>query len=144
MKEYVLGFLFPNNRQYVWLIRKKRPEWQKDLLNGIGGHVEENENSMDAMIREFNEETGLTILDWKKFCILTDDKIYKVDCYFSFSDKIPKTMTDEEVNWYNIDCLIGWDVIPNLNWLIPMALSFDKIKCETYIVKESYPGINAE
>ena len=134
MKIYVLGFLF-DNKGIVWLIRKARPEWQKGMLNGIGGHVEENENTMTAMTREFNEETGLTILDWKKFCILTDEETYEVHCYFSFSDMEPKTMTDEEVIWYNINCL-PTDIIPNLNWLIPMALSFDKIKCETYIVKE--------
>src|ERR1035437_6897488 len=67
-----------DNKGIVWLIRKARPEWQKGMLNGIGGHVEENENTMTAMTREFNEETGLTILDWKKFCILTDEETYEV------------------------------------------------------------------
>lgn len=135
MKQYILGFLF-HNKDVVWLIKKVRPEWQKGMLNGIGGHVEENENMMAAMIREFNEEAGIIITDWKKFCILTDNETYEVHCYFSFSDKKPiEGMTDEEI-WFCDTENLPLNVIPNLNWLIPMALSFDKIKCETYIVKE--------
>jgi len=98
---------------------------------------------MVAMIREFNEEAGLTILDWIMFCILTDNETYEVHCYFSFSDEKPKTMTDEEVVWYNVDSLPS-DVMSNLSWLIPMALSFDGTTYETYIVKESCLKVKVE
>lgn len=42
---YVAGFLFgPMPRHnYVALIRKNKPDWQKGKLNGIGGKVEAGE-----------------------------------------------------------------------------------------------------
>ena len=57
---YVLGFAFtPDGR--VALIQKKRPAWQAGKLNGIGGKVENTEDSTAAMRREFREETGVDI-----------------------------------------------------------------------------------
>src|SRR6185369_17007315 len=120
-KKYVLGFLFTTDRQSVWLIRKTKPEWQKGKLNGIGGKLEDGELPLNAMRREFKEEGGIDIQDWKQFCNLTDDRTYEVICYYSFSDKEPITMTDEEI----FRCMrhhLPIDVLPNLRWLIPMAL----------------------
>ena len=60
---YVLGFVFSLDASRVLLIWKNRPEWQKGKLNGIGGKIEEGELPIDAMKREFSEETsfaGLT------------------------------------------------------------------------------------
>lgn len=37
MKHYVLGFAFGPNYKKVALLHKLRPEWQKGLLNGVGG-----------------------------------------------------------------------------------------------------------
>ncbi len=51
-------FLFSEDRRRVVLINKKRPEWQAGLQNGIGGKVLEGEIYLQAMIREFKEETG--------------------------------------------------------------------------------------
>lgn len=137
MKSYVLGFLFTEDKQWVWLIRKKRPEWQSGKLNGIGGKIESGETSYFAMVREFREEAGIEIKDWKYFCKLTDEKEFEVYCYYSFSHLKPQTVTDEEV--ICIPCSLNNLVIPNLNWLIPMALSFDKGEnAESFVVKEIY------
>jgi 8-oxo-dGTP pyrophosphatase MutT (NUDIX family) len=54
---YCLGYAFFSN--YVVLIEKNRPDWQKNKLNGIGGKVEEGETGQDAMTREWVEETLL-------------------------------------------------------------------------------------
>ncbi len=124
MKKYVLGFMFSTNGA-VWLIRKNKPDWQKGRLNGIGGKIEENECPDDAMKREFMEEAGLTINNWKHYCILTDETTYEVYCYYVYSDEIPTTMTDEKVTLC-YTCSLPVDVIPNINWLVPMALSFKK------------------
>ena len=137
MKEYVLGFLF-STTENVWLIRKNRNDWQKGLLNGIGGKIELNESSVDAMKREFREEAGLVIDDWKYYATITDDKNYKVCCYYSYSDESAITMTDEQVGCYPYKSLPS-DIIPNINWLIPMALSFSKgEKSYGFSVKEMY------
>ena len=50
--------MFDDRLDYVALIRKNRPAWQAGKLNGIGGHIEPGEFPIDAMIREFYEETG--------------------------------------------------------------------------------------
>ena len=120
MKRYVLGFLFTPIGG-VWLIYKNKPDWQKGLLNGIGGKIEEGELPYDAMVREFKEEAELEIKDWTEFCILTDNREFEVYCFYAMSDLTPKTMTDEEVIHVEISSLPS-NTITNLNWLIPMAL----------------------
>ena len=54
--QYCLGFGYYND--CVVLIKKERPKWQKGFLNGVGGKLEKNETALEAMIREFFEETG--------------------------------------------------------------------------------------
>jgi 8-oxo-dGTP diphosphatase len=62
---YVVGFLFGHDKTMVALIKKSRPEWQKGMLNGIGGKIENSENALTAMRREFKEEAGADVSDWK-------------------------------------------------------------------------------
>lgn len=139
MKTYVLGFLFTKDERVVWLIRKNKPEWQAGKLNGIGGKVELNELPLDAMRREFKEEAGLTIDDWKWYATITADHTsYEVYCYYSFSDEKPQTMTDEVVTRWPVFTSAS-SIIPNLNWLIPMALSFNKGEtAEKFYIKQMY------
>ena len=56
--DYVAGFCFSECGGRVALIRKLKPEWQRGLLNGIGGKMEPGESLHSAMVREFEEETG--------------------------------------------------------------------------------------
>jgi 8-oxo-dGTP diphosphatase len=60
---YVLGLGFTPDRLKVALIRKRRVrpgfEWMQGLMNGLGGKVREDELSVDAMVREFKEESGV-------------------------------------------------------------------------------------
>lgn len=59
MQHYVLGFAFNTPMDYVVLIQKNKPAWQKGCFNGVGGKVEPGEMPSDAMAREFEEETGI-------------------------------------------------------------------------------------
>lgn len=117
MKNYVVGFMF-NNRGCVALIRKNRPEWQAGMLNGVGGHIEPYETAIQAMRREFNEEAGVDV-EWEYFCHIYGEE-YNLYCFRSTQDCIIQTLTDEAVDWHPLKPL-PFDVIPNLNWLIPMA-----------------------
>ncbi|HRU10630.1 MAG TPA: NUDIX domain-containing protein, partial [Thermoanaerobaculia bacterium] len=63
MIKYVLGFAFDDLGR-VALVQKERPAWQSGKLNGVGGHIEGHEEVLDAMVREFYEETGVTVVDW--------------------------------------------------------------------------------
>lgn len=68
--DYVLGFAFTNTSDpassFVLVRLKARPEWQKGWFNGIGGRIEEDERPVQAMVREFREETGIETIesDW--------------------------------------------------------------------------------
>lgn len=119
--EYVAGFMFSEDKKKVALIIKNRPQWQKGLMNGIGGHVETGEKPYDAMVREFEEETGVRHSDWNHFCTL-QGPFGKVHFYKAIGvlGRL-KTLTDETVCVCKAWRLNG--VVPNLNWLIPMALS---------------------
>jgi 8-oxo-dGTP diphosphatase len=127
MKSYVLGFMFSNSKQCVCLIKKKRPAWQANKLNGVGGHIEPNhKNAIDAVVREFKEETGVetTQEDWSFFAHMSTDN-EEVFVFRSFTDNVVnvRTMTDEEVVVSLVkDDYDFYQRIPNLNWLIPLAL----------------------
>lgn len=127
--QYVVGFLFDNNYK-VSLIQKNRPDWQKGKYNGIGGHIENGELPKDAMRREFYEEAGIDINSWEHYCTVyyTDAIIH---FFRAFGDYQLITKTDERVFWQPFEKL-GDNVIPNLHWLIPLALytDTDMIKVE--------------
>jgi len=122
-KEYVLGFCFMHDNTEVVLIRKNKPEWQAGLLNGIGGKIEPGETIHEAMVREFREETGVLVPNWDLFVIM-DFQGAVVYCFkCSVSSILPVSCTDELVGVYHIiDAMGSQKKIPNLNWLIPMAL----------------------
>lgn len=131
MKKYVLGFLFSYGGEKVALIKKNKDDWQKGLLNGIGGKIEHNENPSIAMFREFEEETGVKLLDIPITYFGTmKGKNWQVELFKMFSDDLlwkVKTNSDEgEVRIYNTMEVTGYmtgpNRISNLNWLIPMAL----------------------
>jgi len=119
MNKYVVGFLF-DTKGNVALITKNRPTWQEGKLNGIGGHIEPDENPEQAMVREFKEEAGCDGLDWRKFGVVKGSN-YEVSCFSTKNDvaKI-QSMTDEKVDWYPTNRLPD-NIIPNLRWLIPLA-----------------------
>jgi 8-oxo-dGTP diphosphatase len=133
-KQYVLGFLFDPEKSTVLLIEKKRPAWQSGRLNGIGGKVEPGELPLTAMVREFEEETGVILTRWTQFAVMrgNDSAVgspedYLIHCYkaFSYSIGATKTATDEEVFCIRLDNFLNCPIMPNLAWLIPLALDGD-------------------
>lgn len=127
MIQYVTGFAFSDDHTKVVLIKKTKPEWQAGRFNGVGGKIEGDERPVEAMVREFREETGLeTTLDsWKDVCCF-EGKDFVVHFFSRFNDDIfgAKTTTEETVvvteteHAHEVPELF----IPNLSWLIPMAL----------------------
>lgn len=126
MKEYSLG-LVTDTEKRIALIHKNRPDWEKGLLNGIGGRIEVGETPIEAVAREFEEEAGVYIRTqyWKQTISMvstfTDSIVYIFTAKTETLD-ILKTMTDEEVVIVPLDNLPD-NIIPNLQWMIPLSLS---------------------
>jgi 8-oxo-dGTP diphosphatase len=124
-KEYVLGFMFNCYGDRLLLINKNRPLWQKGKINGIGGKLEANEHILEAMIREFKEETGIFSTDWEHCITLYSSKEKWVVYVFrgNLNEKTDvynyKHMTDETVLLADVDDLPK-NCIYNLKWIIPL------------------------
>lgn len=147
---YVVGFaITPAGR--VVLVEKTHPSWQKGKLNGLGGKVESSETPGQAMAREFAEETlnklvrhplyradawthyaTLMGTDWQCLCFvgaMSDEDLMNLPL---------KNDEHEHVSAYAINALAHARILPNLSWLIPLAVCQ-----ETYqltIVHEAYKG----
>lgn len=126
--EYVLGFAFNLATESVLLIEKQKPDWQRGLLNGVGGKIEESDRQPhDAMSREFFEETGFHAVIWRRFCLLKHFG-NDVHCFSTIVCQpvlVYKGKNTEQPVWVKQKEL-PTHIMPNLRWLIPMAFD-DKI-----------------
>lgn len=119
---YVAGFAFDTLAETVLLVKKNRPKWQAGRLNAIGGHIEAGETPALAMVREFEEETGIKSeeSDWEIIAVMTGPD-WVVYFYKSFTLEIKgfKQKTDEEIVEININQLFIDDLHlhPSLYWL---------------------------
>lgn len=125
MHLYVLGFAFVPSTNQVLLVRKKRPEWQAGLLNGIGGKIEKGETPAKAMLREGMEEAALS-LDWQYRGMLTgindDDEYFVCHVYRAADEEVAQflQMEDEALALYDIVEYINEPHIKTLEWMIPL------------------------
>lgn len=118
--EYCLGFAFSPDNKIVALIKKNRPVWQKGKWNGIGGHLENTEIGLEAMIREFKEETGFEEYSFFKFAEL-DFKNATVHCYkANLNLDLLSTNSDETVGIFPVDKLPN-NLVNDVRWLITLA-----------------------
>lgn len=154
MKRFVCGFFFNKTKTEVLLIEKKRPDWQRGLLNGVGGHIETKdedtsisgvistlryETPREAMVREFQEETGIktTHANWEEFAVLNAfhprdefgvrEQIGEVYCLRHISNcvLVPEACfeqkTDERLVVLNLSYRTRMKLVPGLDILINMA-----------------------
>ncbi len=131
---YCLGFAFgwvetgvSGRAPAVALIHKNRPEWQAGKMNGIGGHVEESDPLVvDAMVREFREETGITTYtkEWIPFASM-EGRGWHVECYYTHAVNLHSlhTMTDEKIEIVSVDSVTSGlvPIVDHVAWLIPLA-----------------------
>jgi len=139
MTEYVAGFLFTDDELEVLLIEKNRPEWQRGKHNAIGGRIEPGETPLEAQRREFKEEVGLEIYDWKLFVTLVGDG-FKVYFFYAHASLnvfgMAQCRTDEMVKRFLICEALEQPIVPNVSWLIPMALSMRHESARSFVVNE--------
>lgn len=133
MIRYCLGFLFDENESNVVLIRKLAPEHLKGKLNGVGGKIEGNEAAIEAMAREFYEETGLRVPfeQWKYKLSLKKEDVYEMHIFKANSPSLlgVSTKEREEVAVYAMTSVLHpvnyLNCVGNLRWIIPMILDKD-------------------
>ena len=136
MQRYVAGFMF-DMAGHVGLVRKAKPEWQKGKLNGIGGKIEDGEEPHRAMQREFKEETGVDtyLSDWRHFATLRGND-FEV-CFFKAEGDLRdlRTVEEEEIVVQRVSDITVYNAIPNLTWLLPLAVAenFDRTNHFTII-----------
>lgn len=120
--KYVVGFVFNGNG--ILLIRKNRgPHWMVGKLNGVGGKVEDGESYLEAMEREFIEETGCPIpVEWV-YATEIEYSNCVIQFFFTKTDiqSVDLTPEDEELVWLdfyhdNVD-----DLVYNLHHIIPIV-----------------------
>lgn len=140
--EYTCGFLFNTAGTYVVLIKRRDSRsYRPGCWNGVGGHIEPGETPLQAMQREFKEEAGQDVKDWKKFATLTTDGGDSIIHLF-YSDQSTEMMykvtteTDELVRPISLASLVNLPRMPNLMFLISMAQSIRHCEVDTYHITE--------
>ena len=145
-KLYVVGFFFNIQTRSVVLIQKLTPEWQMGRYNGVGGKVEGHEIPHDAMVREFKEETDALVRKWDLFAELHggmgNDRwiVYYFRAFTTLAlASVVRTMEAEPIRVVSTYDVKVPACLPNLTWLIPMALSMDYDGAESFYIGEQYP-----
>jgi 8-oxo-dGTP diphosphatase len=141
LPRYCVGFMFNPEMESIILIRKNRPNWQVGKLNGVGGHISDNEAPIEAMRREFKEEAGVDIADWKPVALLECPDAL-VWFFWAKGDQFyeAKAMTDEGIEMVSVRRAMETpEVLPNLPWLIQMTRSFSRgEKATCFVVTERH------
>lgn len=139
-RDYVMGFLFDDNKEVVALIEKQKPDWMRGLWNGIGGKVEGSETAERAMRREFREEAGVDINNWKLFCTITghngggdQTEDWFIHCFKAQSDGVfgVRTVESEIVKIFATDHLPR-PLNSKVAWLIALAQSDEIISVHAH------------
>jgi 8-oxo-dGTP pyrophosphatase MutT (NUDIX family) len=146
IQKYVAGFLFDDAKAHVALIHKTHgPDAIVGKWNAIGGKLStaldgQPESSDAAMGREFNEEAGVSVTNWTLFLQLSGQD-WEVDFYHAFNTlklNQVKTAMEEEIIIFPLTNLP--EVVPDLRWILPMALGHrdDRVWVCKVIEKETF------
>ena len=105
----------------------------------MGGHIEHGEFPYQAMRREWNEEAGAAEHNWREYLHLdwAQGTVHFFTAYTAYKTDYFGGPSDEPVHWYKVeDVLAGkLNTIPNLRWLIPMAM--DHENCTALVLEPS-------
>ncbi len=97
---WCLGFALKLDPDAVLLLKKSRT-LHVNFWNGLGGKVEEGESALDAMRREFKEEAGFEIDEWKYVgALYGKDNLWKVSVYGA---KLPTTREYHQIDHTYLD-----------------------------------------
>lgn len=125
MDKYVLGFIICEDEDFVLLMRKKRPNWQRGKFNGVGGKIEDDEGPTGAMIREGREEIGIEPT-WRYAGQVYETDIFQLNI---FETRMPlgemtsiRAQEDEPVEIFPIKQLPEITTIENISWIVNLLV----------------------
>lgn len=138
-RKAVVGYAVSTGERWVLLIRKARPAWQRGRLNGLGGKVEPGETYVDAMVREFREESGIesNASDWTHIVQLTHNDwsiaFFKAKFEFSVLRRAYERSAGvtqlafvpseyEQLELVSTDNLRSLSALRNVKWMVPLCL----------------------
>lgn len=99
-----------------------------NLYNGVGGHIERDENIYTAAIREVAEETGLSVGDLSLKAIVNidagdPDSGIMMFVFIGWSaNRQTISSVEGELHWVPIDKLPEDQLVEDLSWLLPRVL----------------------
>lgn len=120
----VAGFVFSGDNRML-LVNKRKPAWQDQLWNAVGGKVEGSETPLQAMVREFDEETGVCLDNWTLFCTeVGRDYVvhfFKVTLGDTWHKWPLRNDAGEPLSWVFAHDVPQMACVGNLTWLVPLA-----------------------
>ena len=116
--KYVVIFLFTEDLSKVLLIKKTHGPYT-GCWNGVGGKIENGEDSRDAAVRETEEEVGVDIsLDCKELVYMKFNNNVELTVFYAMVDPADVSQMEEEpIQWYPANQIAGR--------LTPIALAGD-------------------
>lgn len=120
---YVMGLMFANDLKGFLAIKKKDGLFP-GFVNGIGGKVAEGETPQAAMVRKAKEDASLTTVGWTLFHKEQFENGNEVFYFALKSDTLfeGRNNSGDELLAVPMDRPTP-DTVPNLGYLIPMALT---------------------
>jgi 8-oxo-dGTP diphosphatase len=130
MKEHIantVGALFvnPDGKLLLGLRAPSKKSWASHW-DTIGGHVEDGESLDDALIREVQEETGVTPTQFRLIATVRErqperygDALHHIYAVTAWQGGDPANVCDEhtELKWFSIDEMRGLANIVDVGYL---------------------------
>lgn len=98
-----------------------------DQYNGVGGHVEPDEDVRSAALREIDEETGLAVEDLRLRGVINipveDEGILVFVFTARATSRAVRPSEEGTPEWVPVDEIDGLDLVEDLPFLLPRVLS---------------------
>ena len=121
-----ISFLVRQSEVLLIELASGRERWS-GRYNGIGGHVEPGEEPLSAARREVLEETGLSLPDQQLCGVVTVDTGGSpgIGLFVFVGEAVENELSagpEGAPAWLPIDRLADYDLVEDMNFLIPTAL----------------------
>ena len=126
--ETVTCYLRRGNKILLLFRNKKEVDINKNKWIGVGGHIEDGETPIDAVIREVKEETNYDLVNFQKKAIIIfnfgkEIEIMHLFVCDKFKGKITPFCDEGDLAWFDVDDLTKLPMWEGDRIFLPLALS---------------------